>query len=147
QLTQSEQELARVQGVLTRIQEEAAELSAKVAGAEERNTRIPELETDLTNARRETEALQQKGNQHALELATLRTTLAEERKGAGEKLQVLADAQREFSNAFKALSAEALKNNNSSFLDLAKSTLEKFQEGARTDLSSRQKAIDEIVKP
>jgi DNA recombination protein RmuC len=32
-------------------------------------------------------------------------------------------------------------------LDLAKSTLEKFQEGAKTDLTARQKAIDDLVKP
>ena len=43
--------------------------------------------------------------------------------------------------------AEALKSNNQSFLDLAKATLEKFQEGARGDLEMRQKAIDALVQP
>jgi DNA recombination protein RmuC len=32
-------------------------------------------------------------------------------------------------------------------LELANSTLEKFQQGAHTDLTARQKAIDELVKP
>jgi hypothetical protein len=47
------------------------------------------------------------------ELATL---IQEERKGSEEKLAVLDDAQVKLSDAFKALSAEALKSNNQSFL-------------------------------
>ncbi|MFH1157415.1 MAG: DNA recombination protein RmuC, partial [Pseudomonadota bacterium] len=46
-----------------------------------------------------------------------------------------------------ALSAETLRNNNQTFLELAKATLDGYQEGARTDLTSRQRAIDELVKP
>ena len=57
------------------------------------------------------------------------------------------EAKQNLSDAFTALSAEALKSNNQSFLDLAKATLEKFQEGAKTDLAARQKAIDDLVKP
>ncbi|MBF8270775.1 MAG: RmuC-domain protein, partial [Gammaproteobacteria bacterium] len=41
----------------------------------------------------------------------------------------------------------ALRNNNQSFLDLAKTTLEKFQEGAKSDLEARQKAVHELVRP
>ena len=37
--------------------------------------------------------------------------------------------------------------NNQQFLDLAKATLEKFQEGARGDLDKRQLAIDQMVAP
>ena len=55
--------------------------------------------------------------------------------------------RRRLSDAFKALSAEALKSNNESFLNLARTTLEKFQEGARTDLEKRQLAIDSLMKP
>ncbi len=49
------------------------------------------------------------------------------------------DAQEKLSNAFKAISAEALQSNNQAFLDLAKTTLEKFQETAKVDLEHRQK--------
>ncbi|MDE3084199.1 MAG: DNA recombination protein RmuC, partial [Verrucomicrobiota bacterium] len=57
------------------------------------------------------------------------------------------DAHARLANEFKALSAEALKSNNESFLKLAQATLEKFQEGAKGDLASRQQAIDSLVKP
>ncbi|HWZ94898.1 MAG TPA: DNA recombination protein RmuC [Opitutaceae bacterium] len=86
-------------------------------------------------------------------LAALIVWLALGKKSAGEKsrLETLLAAERDahtrLANEFKALSAEALKNNNESFLKLAQATLEKFQEGAKGDLSSRQQAIDSLVKP
>ena len=80
-------------------------------------------------------------------LTELNTRIEGERKAAVEKLETLADAQGKLSNAFKALSAEALQSNNQAFLDLAKTTLEKFQENAKGDLESRQKAIDGLIKP
>jgi DNA recombination protein RmuC len=79
--------------------------------------------------------------------ARLRTTVEKEREASAEKLRLLNDAQVQLSDAFKALSSEALQNNNASFLHLAKATLEKFQETAKGDLELRQQAIGELVKP
>ena len=80
-------------------------------------------------------------------LAALEAQLGEERKSAGEKLRLLEEAREKLSDAFHALSAEALRQNNQSFLDLARTALEKFQEGARGDLDRRQQAIGEMVRP
>jgi len=80
-------------------------------------------------------------------VAELDTRIAEERKSAQDKLLLLNDAQTKLSDAFKALSAEALTRNNQSFMDLAKTTLEKYQESAKTDLETRQKAIGDLVNP
>jgi len=80
-------------------------------------------------------------------IARLETMLEKEREAAGEKLRLLEHAQEELSDAFKALSSEALRSNNASFLHLAKATLERFQETARGDLERRQQAIGELVKP
>nr|MBA3708721.1 DNA recombination protein RmuC [Planctomycetota bacterium] len=73
--------------------------------------------------------------------------LEDERRSSTEKLALLDHAQRQLGDAFKALSAESLRANNQSFLDLAKTTLEKFQEGAKGELENRQQAIDALVKP
>ena len=80
-------------------------------------------------------------------LSALQTRLEEERKAAQEKLGLLDDAQRKLADAFKALSADALRSNNQSFIELAKATLEKFQETAKGDLELRKSAIDELVRP
>jgi len=69
------------------------------------------------------------------------------RKFAEEKVRVLQQAEDQLKQAFSALSLEALERNNRTFLDLAKSSLEKFQEGAKGDLEKRQIAISELLNP
>ncbi|HEX3131240.1 MAG TPA: DNA recombination protein RmuC, partial [Thermoanaerobaculia bacterium] len=76
--------------------------------------------------------------------AVLRTTLEKEREAAAERLRLLADAQARLSDAFKAMSSEALQNNNASFLHLAKSTLERFHEPLRESLEKVDQRIQEI---
>jgi DNA recombination protein RmuC len=91
--------------------------------------------------------LQSEATELKMEVTGLGTRIQEERKAAEEKLAILDEARQKLSDAFQALSAEALRSNNQSFLELAKSTLEKFQEGAKGDLELRQKAIDALVQP
>jgi len=81
------------------------------------------------------------------QVATLETTLQKEREAAVEKLGIINDAEKKLREAFDSLSAKALSANNQQFLDLAKATLEKFQESARGDLDKRQLAIDQMVGP
>jgi len=89
-----------------------------------------------------------------LEHATIQQSLARteaqreaELKAANEKLALLEQAKLNLQDAFKALSSEALSKNNESFLNLAKTTLEKYQEGAKGDLEKRQQAINKTVEP
>ncbi len=77
----------------------------------------------------------------------LEATLLEERRTSTEKLVLLDQAQTTLSNAFKALSAEALNQNNEAFLVLAQQKLQTFQESAKGDLNQRQQKIDELIKP
>jgi DNA recombination protein RmuC len=79
--------------------------------------------------------------------AAAEANLESERNAAQERLATLKEAQERLSDTFKALSADALKSNNTQFLELAKANLEKFQEGAKSDLAARQKAVDEMVSP
>jgi len=112
-----------------------------------RDAKIVELEIRLAEEGRLALAAQAELAILRQEAATLETRLVEERKSAAEKLALLGEAQAKLSDAFKALSSEALKSNNAAFLNLAHATLEKFQEGARSDLDKRQIAIDQLVKP
>ena len=80
-------------------------------------------------------------------IVRLETTLEHERRVSGEKVAILDDATQKLRDAFKALSAEALKSNNQSFLELAKTTLEKYQAEAKGDLDQRQKAVENLVTP
>ncbi|MGH8256415.1 MAG: DNA recombination protein RmuC [Steroidobacteraceae bacterium] len=114
--------------------------SERRAEAQAAAARVPGLEAKLDNA---AELMQsQRGR-----MAELEAQLAHERTIAQEKLQLLANAESALANAFKALSADALTQNNHSFLSLATAALEKFQESARGDLAARQQAVDAMVQP
>ena len=56
-------------------------------------------------------------------IVRLETILEHERKTAHEKIAILNEATVRLQDAFKALSAEALRSNNQTFLELAKTTL------------------------
>lgn len=73
--------------------------------------------------------------------------LASERAAAVEKIRALTDAHERLVNEFKALSADALKNNNAAFLELARESFSKLQQQSSGDLEKRQQAIDALVKP
>ncbi|MFU8848211.1 MAG: DNA recombination protein RmuC [Opitutales bacterium] len=80
-------------------------------------------------------------------LAALSSQREAELKAAEEKLTLLEDAKSKLQDAFRALSSEALSKNNADFLNLAKMTLEKYQEGAKSDLEKRQETIHKTVEP
>jgi DNA recombination protein RmuC len=101
----------------------------KLSFVEEQMRKIPFLEAELKQKEEE-----------------CRTFLANQTV-AEEKLLMLQKAEEQLKNVFRALSSEALEKNNRSFLDLAKTSLEKFQEGAKGDLEKRQTAIVELLNP
>jgi DNA recombination protein RmuC len=121
--------------------------SERRAKAEEKATAVPKLESTLADRERLADSLRNEITHLKTAQQELRTTLEQEKKNAQEKLALLNEAQQKLSDAFKALSSDALKSNNQSFLELAKATLENFQQGAKADLTARQQAIDELVKP
>jgi len=108
--------------------------------AEQKAARAEQLEAAIQQKDRELSTLQQDN-------AALNTRLEEQAKAAARQLEDINEARTRLSDAFKALSAEALRTSNEQFLKLATQNLEKYQQGARSDLESRQKAIDELVKP
>jgi DNA recombination protein RmuC len=79
--------------------------------------------------------------------ARLESALDWERKTSTEKIELLTKSGVDLQNAFKALAADALKSNNSSFLQIAQETLKRFQSEAKGDLDARQKAVADLVAP
>lgn len=132
---------------LTTLIEKCNTESEKRIVAEEKCTRIPSLEDESLSRQKLLDSYNTEITNLKETVAKLQTELQEERLSAQEKLNLLNEAQIKLTDTFKALSADALKNNNQSFLDLAKTSLHQYQQNAQTDLSVRQKAIDDLVKP
>ena len=142
-ITRSRSEAAREAG----RQELAAQLATlheRIAGQERQ---LVEGRSALAQAAAEATQQQQEAIAAQARIAELSARIEEERKAGIEKLALLEEARSKLADAFKALSAEALNVNNQAFLHLARTHLEKFQEGARGDLEQRQKAIDQLVQP
>ncbi len=117
-------------------------------------TRTTALDERLAARDGELQKLQQsfekECSQHKLlkdDHTNLKAQLEGERRAAQERADAFRQAREELSEKFKALSRDALRDNNQSFLDLARATLEKFQESAKGDLEQKQQAIDQLVKP
>ena len=144
---QAKEDLADAQTELATLRAELTRQTERRSAAEEKNTRIPELELLVGTRDDLIRKLQAEKGDLRTRLSEAEVKREEERRSAEEKLALLEDARCRLSDAFQALSAEALRSNNQSFLDLAKATLEKYQESAQNDLTSRQRAIDELIKP
>jgi DNA recombination protein RmuC len=79
--------------------------------------------------------------------ATLRSEVDQQKKRYEELNTVTSRLEERVGEAFKNLSAEALKSNNQAFLEVASNSLNQLQSAARQDLKSREEAIGLLVKP
>src|SRR5690242_8960088 len=112
--------------------------------------RVAELQAQLGAAREAGMRSSVQAAELEKEASTLREQLLETAQRAAvyeERARLLGDAKQALENAFKSLSAEALKHNNAVFLDLARASLGEYQQAAKGDLEKRQMAIDQLVAP
>ena len=113
--------------------------------------RLSLMERELTAAKAHLAGLLEEQKQWIAGRARLESALESERKISAEKIELLTQAgdraAADLQNAFKALAADALKNNSSSFLEIAQETLKRFQSEAKGDLETRQKAVADMVAP
>ena len=111
------------------------------------NARLSFTQTELASAKADLARLLQDRQELVASRARLESSLEAERKASAEKIDLLTKAGDDLQNAFKALAADALKSNNSSFLQIAQETLKRFQSEAKGDLEARQKAVVDLVAP
>lgn len=141
---------SNIQGLQTQLETLRNRLNEEIsarASAEEKSARIPQLENEIAQRESMLETLRHEVTQLKSRGAELETALEKERQATEEKLALLNEARDKLADAFKALSAEALKNNNQQFLQLAQMKLESLQKEAANELEKRKEAINEMIKP
>jgi DNA recombination protein RmuC len=109
--------------------------------------RLSLMEKDVAAQKADLARLLAEKTQLVASHARLESALESERKSSNEKIDLVTRASEELRNAFKAMASDALKSNNLSFLELAKTSLERFQSDAKGDLEARQKAVVDLVAP
>jgi DNA recombination protein RmuC len=119
-------------------------LRARTAGLQ---ARLSLMEKELSTGKAELTRLSAAQGELIAAKARLESALDAERKANTEKVELVTRASEELRNAFKAMAADALKNNNSAFLVTAQETLKRFQSQAEGDLNARQKAVADLVAP
>lgn len=83
----------------------------------------------------------------AADHARLGERLAAEQRQGAEKVALLEQARERLGDAFKALSADVLKANSETFLQLAQENLGRFQQNAAAQLAAREQAIEKLTQP
>jgi DNA recombination protein RmuC len=109
------------------------------------------LESELRQQLAQRESELEKSRSQMMEAGNARAA-AEAKQSAAEKIlaeqKILQEkALADLREAFKALSADALKQSAPEFLRLAEQTFGKMQESAKGDLAQRQEAIKTLVEP
>jgi DNA recombination protein RmuC len=139
--------ISDLKGKLTQAEASILKTSEERSAANARLEQMEQVQRALEEKAGEVKQLSATITELKEKQAGLDTIIEKERMATEEKLQLLEKAREELSDTFQAISATALKNSHESFLELAKATLGKYQEGAKRDLELRQKEVKQIVEP
>ena len=139
-ITDLQGKLSQVEARILRVSEERSAATAKLEQMDQVQQAYEEKTGEVKHLSASLSDLKEKQ-------AALETVIEKERIAAEEKLQLLDKAREELTDTFRVISARAIENSHESFLQLAKATLAKYQEGAKRDLELRQKEVEQIVQP
>ncbi len=120
--------------------EAVAEARARLAAAQVLAQGVPALEQELTLLRSRVEAL-------ASAKTRLEESLRKTEEAHAEKIEALTALRGDVETRMKALADAALRQSQSSLIEVAKELLERHKQTAESDLKERQNAIDGLVKP
>jgi DNA recombination protein RmuC len=139
-----QENIARLNESLSQTLQQKARYESQLSNAEALNSQVEEQKRQLIaneeNLRKVMEGLKQ-------ENAIIKARNEESLVRLKEQHAFLYEANVKLKEAFDSLSAQALKNNNESFVTLAKSALATHVAEAKGELDKKQEAIDALVKP
>ena len=121
------------------------------SGSASLGARLSFTEKELTTAKADLARTSEQQRELLASRARLESALESEKKASNDKVELLTKAGEraagDLQNAFKALAADALQSNSTSFLQIAQETLKRFQSQAQGELDARQKAVADLVAP
>ncbi|WP_373355454.1 DNA recombination protein RmuC [Pseudoroseicyclus sp. CXY001] len=117
-----------------------AEAETARAGLEARAERIPEMVEELRRAGEALTSERERRSSAETELETLRESFE-------ARMDEIRGLKKEVEDRFASLAGEALSANSRRFLDLATERFTLHRQTAEEDLTKRQQAIAELVKP
>ena len=140
-------QLTALQGLFDSKEREASNLQQQLHGESEQRVKAQTELEQLHQRMEDLAALRERMKAEGEMRVAAETKLQEAQANLEEQKKIVDEAKKNLSDAFQALSAEALKSNNQAFIALAKSTFETIEARAKGDLDTRQQAIDALVAP
>lgn len=151
QLSSRNEELKQMKGdIETKVQDNIIAQNARTKAETELKDAvdtITALDNDIKTYKIEAARLHDQITDLSSSNAELSAKYKESLNAIEDQKRFVVDANSALREAFNSLSAEALSNNNKSFLDLAKTSLETHINESKSDLDKRQQAIGSLVKP
>ncbi len=124
--TLSAERLSDKEKRITELQSEVNTVKADISALNDRLNHEIELRSSaertaahFTDLKKQYDQSQNELSQLKADMAELQARAQETAKNADEKIKLIQSARQEMTDSFKALSAEALKNNNQSFVEIA----------------------------
>ena len=112
-----------------------------------RDDELPRVRAKLEHCEREIKTMRSEIHERDMALAQLKVVIDKEREAAEERQTLLKETENRLTDTFAALSSQALRRNNESFLELAKESMGALHVEAKGDLEKRQLAIEDMIKP
>jgi DNA recombination protein RmuC len=134
------QRLVSVETELQQVRARAEMLIAEKSALQSEADRVQGLENKIAG-------LSQELVEAKTENAELRVALQKHIQAENEKLAILTDVRSGIDHQLKNITADALRVNQTAFLQLANEAFEKHKVGADAALEARQKAVQDLVSP
>jgi DNA recombination protein RmuC len=128
----------------TRWLSESAQQQAQLQALE---ATLSELRREAEEKSQELERLRELAQGEAQARSEAQTRLEFTQKQLEEEKKLLAEATARLSDAFKALSADALQRNNQTFLELARQAFQNLLSEAKGELGRKEQAVEALVRP
>lgn len=122
-------------------------LTQRAAKIEELEHQLLQLRTTLQHKEQEAASNAEQQTSQRVRIAELETTVAQLTAHNAEQLQLINQSKKELTDTFKALSADTLRHNSASFLELAQKSLATLHQKTETEQAKHTIAIQELFKP
>lgn len=114
---------------------------------QQRESQVVALELDRQEAKRTQMGLQSQYEELLQQKTMFETQLASLQQDMIQKTATFSALEENMRTSFQALSAQALKHNNESFMNLAETVFGKFRDGTQADLEKREMAFAQLMEP
>jgi len=134
--------------ILGEVQHRASLAEGKVSALEATNSELrTQSESRSEKAREDFDRLRTELGKERSARVEADTRASQTMERLKEEKELIGEAKKELTDAFKALAGDTLSSSNKAFLELARETFDKILSDAKGDLGKRQEAIDGLVKP